>query len=417
MAIEFEKKSLAHPEGDAIKRRGFSFFVAAFCLITCFVTAATAIPMMAYWVNELQLSSSEVALSVVSYFAGCVLTLILFARLSNFLGRKPVVIAALAFGAIACYLFSVGQSASDLYVGRFLQGLSCGLATSACMSWVVDTAPPARAWLGTAMTSAGPNIGLSLGTLLTGLIIEYNVLNPTFLFDACVALLIFCIVLAVLGTETMRLGTESIGQVLIPKIAIPTRLRRLFILSITAFIGTWGVSSFFQGFSAQFAQIVFGETSVLLAAVTYLLLIIPIAVFGLISGRFNPSKTLLLMSTGFLFGAGGVFLTLDMQSPALFMIFVVICGAAQGGTCCSGLKLLLMDATLRERAGLISALYLGAYVGSGIPNFSIGQLAKDVSMTTIANGFCLWIVVMWLIIVLTFVLIKRKPSETEKKRF
>lgn len=417
MAIEFEKKSLAHPEGDAIKRRGFSFFVAAFCLITCFVTAATAIPMMAYWVHDLGLSSSEVAMSVVSYFAGCVLTLILFARLSNFLGRKPVVIAALAFGAIACYLFSVGQSASDLYIGRFLQGLSCGLATSACMSWVVDTAPPARAWLGTAMTSAGPNIGLSFGTLLTGLIIEYNVLNPTLLFDACVALLIFCIVLAVLGTETMRLGTESIGQVLIPKIAIPARLRRLFILSITAFIGTWGVSSFFQGFSAQFAQIVFGESSVLLAAITYLLLIIPIAVFGLISGRFNPSKTLLLMSTGFLFGAGGVFLTLDMQSPTLFMIFVVICGAAQGGTCCSGLKLLLMDATLRERAGLISALYLGAYVGSGIPNFSIGQLAKDVSMTTITNGFCLWIAVMWLIIVLSFILIKRKPTETEKKRF
>lgn len=417
MAIEFEKKSLAHPEGDAIKRRGFSFFVAAFCLITCFVTAATAIPMMAYWVHDLKLSSSEVAMSVVSYFAGCVLTLILFARLSNFLGRKPVVIAALAFGTIACYLFSVGQSASDLYIGRFLQGLSCGLATSACMSWVVDTAPPARAWLGTAMTSAGPNIGLSLGTLLTGLIIEYNILNPTLLFDACVVLLIFCIVLAILGTETMKLGTESIGQVLIPKIAIPARLRRLFILSITAFIGTWGVSSFFQGFSAQFAQIVFGETSVLLAAITYLLLIIPIAVFGLVSGRFNPSKTLLLMSTGFLFGAGGVFLTLDMQSPALFMIFVVICGAAQGGTCCSGLKLLLMDATLRERAGLISALYLGAYVGSGIPNFSIGQLAKDVSMTTIANGFCLWIAVMWLIIMLTFVLIKRKPSETEKKRF
>lgn len=417
MAIEFEKKSLAHPEGDAIKRRGFSFFVAAFCLITCFVTAATAIPMMAYWVNELQLSSSEVAMSVVSYFAGCVLTLILFARLSNFLGRKPVVIAALAFGAIACYLFSVGQSPSDLYIGRFLQGLSCGLATSACMSWVVDTAPPARAWLGTAMTSAGPNIGLSLGTLLTGLIIEYNVLNPTLLFDACVALLIFCIVLAVLGTETMRLGTESIGQVLIPKIAIPTRLRRLFILSITAFIGTWGVSSFFQGFSAQFAQIVFGESSVLLAAITYLLLIIPIAVFGLVSGRFNPSKTLLLMSTVFLFGAGGVFLTLDMKSPVLFMVFVLICGAAQGGTCCSGLKLLLMDATLRERAGLISALYLGAYVGSGIPNFSIGQLAKDVSMTTITNGFCLWIDVMWLIIVLSFILIKRKPTETEKKRF
>ena len=38
-------------------------------------------------------------------------------------------------------------------------------------------------------------------------------------------------------------------------------------------------------------------------------------------------------------------------------------------------------------------------------------------MTTIANGFCLWIAIMWLIIVLSFILIKRKPTETEKKRF
>ena len=417
MAIEFEKKSLAHPEGDAIKRRGFSFFVAAFCLITCFVTAATAIPMMAYWVSELQLSSSEVAMSVVSYFAGCVLTLILFARLSNFLGRKPVVIAALGFGAIACYLFSVGQSASDLYIGRFLQGLSCGLATSACMSWVVDTAPPARAWLGTAMTSAGPNIGLSLGTLLTGLIIEYNILNPTLLFDACVALLVFCIVLSVLGTETMRLGTESIGQVLIPKIAIPTRLRRLFILSITAFIGTWGVSSFFQGFSAHFAEIVFGASSVLLAALTYLLLIIPTAISGLVCGRFNPSRTLLVMITLFLIGAGGVFVCLNLQLPQLFMIFVALCGVAIGGSCCSGLKLLLLDATLKERAGLISALYLGAYIGSGIPNFVIGQFGRDLPMSTISGGFGLWITVTWSLIILISLLIRKNPSESEKKRF
>ena len=417
MAIEFEQKSLAHPEGDSIKRRAFSFFVAALCLICCFLTAATAIPMMAFWTHDLSLSASEVAMSVVSYFGGCVLTLVLFARLSNFLGRKPVVVSALAFGAIACYLFSISQSASELYVGRFLQGLSCGLATSAGMSWVVDTAPPARAWLGTALTAAGPNIGLSLGTLLTGVFIEYHVLSPQSLFDACVLLLVICIILAILGTETMRLGTESIGQVLIPKIAIPIRLRRLFILSITAFVGTWGVSSFFQGFSAKFAQIVFGESSVLLAAVTYLLLIIPTAITGLVSGRFDAAKTLLVMISAFAVGAGGVFVTLNMQCAGAFMVFVALCGASIGGTCCSGLKLLLMDATLRERAGLISALYLGAYVGSGIPNFSIGQFARDASMATISSGFTVWIAATWLVIIAVFLLIKHKPSEAESKRF
>lgn len=418
MAIQFFKKSLSHPEGNEIKRRGFSFVVAAFCLISCFVTAATAIPMMAFWTQDLALNASEVAMSVVSYFAGCVLTLVLFARLSNFLGRKPVVIAALAFGALACYLFSDSQSPYELYLGRFLQGLSCGLATSAGMSWVVDTAPPARAWLGTALTAAGPNIGLALGTLLTGLLIEYDLLNPRELFDACVALLLLGILLSVLGTETMRLGTESIGQVLIPKIAIPARLKRLFILSITAFIGTWGVSSFFQGFSAQFAQIVFGESNVLLAALTYLLLIVPTAVAGLVTGRFNPSKALLVMITAFAFGSGGVFITLNLEAPLIFMIFVAVCGASIGGTCCSGLKLLLLDASLRERAGLISAfLYLGAYVGSGIPNFSIGQFARDASMSVISTGFLVWIATTWLIIVITYLVLRKNPTEAEKKRF
>ncbi len=417
MAIQFLKKSLSHPEGNEIKRRGFSFAVAAFCLISCFVTAATAIPMMAFWTQDLALSASEVAMSVVSYFAGCVLTLVLLARLSNFLGRKPVVIAALAFGALACYLFSNSQSANELYIGRFLQGLSCGLATSAGMSWVVDTAPPARAWLGTALTAAGPNIGLALGTLLTGLFIEFQVLNPRELFDACVLLLLLGIFLSILGTETMRLGTESIGQVLIPKIAIPARLKRLFILSITAFIGTWGVSSFFQGFSAQFAEIVFGESNVLLAALTYLLLIVPTAVAGLVTGRFNPSKALLVMITAFAVGSSGVFITLNIKAPLIFMVFVAICGASIGGVCCSGLKLLLLDASLRERAGLISALYLGAYVGSGIPNFSIGQFARDASMTVISCGFLVWIAATWLMIVSTYLFLQKSPTEAEKKRF
>lgn len=417
MAIEFEKKSIARPEGEAIKRRALSFFAVSLCLICCFVTAATAIPMMAYWTQTLGLASSEVAMSVVSYFAGCVLTLVLFARFSNFLGRKPVVISALVFGAVACFLFSVGTTPEELYTGRFLQGLSCGLATSAGMSWVVDTAPPARAWLGTTMTAAGPNIGLALGTLLTGLIVEYRVLTPEHLFDACMFILGICLILTLFSTETIRLGTESIGQVLIPKLAVPTRLRRLFFVSLIAFVGTWGVSSFFQGFSAHFAEIVFGKSNVLLAALTYLMLIIPTAICGLSCGKFNPTRTLLVMITLFWIGAGGVFLSLNFQEPYIFMAFVAICGAAIGGSGCGALKLLLLDSTLKERAGLISALYLGAYVGSAIPNFTISRFAQEASQSTISIGFGIWITFTWALIIGIILLICNHPSESEKKRF
>lgn len=99
------------------------------------------------------------------------------------------------------------------------------------------------------------------------------------------------------------------------------------------------------------------------------------------------------------------------------MVFVAVCGIAIGGSCCSGLKLLLLDATLKERAGLISALYLGAYIGSGIPNFVIGQFGRDLPMSTISVGFGFWISVTWALIFLISFLIRKNPSDSEKKRF
>ena len=82
-------------------------------------------------------------------------------------------------------------------------------------------------------------------------------------------------------------------------------------------------------------------------------------------------------------------------SVPLFVVAVVLCGTGIGASCSLSLKLLLSDSTLRERAGLISALYLSAYVGSGLPNFVIGQWASDATMDEISLGFAAWIALTW----------------------
>lgn len=138
------------------------------------------------------------------------------------------------------------------------------------MSWVVDSAPLKYPWLGTALTAAGPNIGLSLGTLITGVVLESGVLTPAELFDCAVVLLVVCAGLAFASTETMRFGSESLGSVFVPKIALPVHLRRRFFASAIAFVGTWGVGSFLQGFSAYLCQAVFGHSNALLAGFLYL---------------------------------------------------------------------------------------------------------------------------------------------------
>lgn len=412
----FARKSLLADEAEtAFHPLTFASAVAA--LIACFVVSSVPIPMMAIWSKTLSLSTAQIAMTVVSYFGGCIATLLFFARLSNFLGRKPVVALALLFGAVASLCFSFAESASLLYVGRLLQGLSCGFASSAAMSWVVDTAPREKPWLGTALTAAGPNIGLSIGTLLAGVILAKDLLTPAHLFDATVFLLAAIGLCVFFSKETMRFGTEALGSVLIPKVAMPKRLLRIFVVSATGFVGTWGLGSFFQGFSAQLSALVFGGADAFYAALTYLLLIVPNAAAGLLIGRFSAHRVLPIVITLFFAAGTTVFGAIALENSVLFMCAVAFVGASCGATCSSALKFLLVDATLRERAGVISALYLSAYVGSGLPNLVVGLFAAGASMAAISVGYVIWMAATWLVLSGMLLRIRRRPTAAEALRF
>lgn len=396
--------------------RSFTFAAAAACLICCFVTSSVPIPMMAVWAKTIGLTTGNIAWTVVWYFAGCIAVLIFFARLSNFLGRKPAVFLSLALGAAASWIFSWAPNAETLYAARFLQGLSCGFASSASMSWLVDTAPPEKPSLGTSLTAAGPNVGLSVGTLITGLVLEFNVASPALLFDATIVLLGACAAMAFFGRETIRFGSEALGAVLKPKVALPSRLARIFLIASAGFVGTWGLGSFFQGFSARVSQSVFGEVSPLLAAFTYLLLIVPNAAAGLTLGRFDPMRLLPMVISGFLIAGLGVFGAIHYEMHWVFMGALIAMGMLNGTTCALSFKLLLLDATLLERAGVISALYLTAYVGSGLPNLIVGALAKDASMDAISWGYIAWMAATWIIVTVLIAAVKKNPSPAEALR-
>lgn len=410
----FAGKPLARPSDSS--KRGFTFAAAAACLICCFVTSSVPIPTMAIWAKTIGLTTGSIAWTVVWYFVGCVVVLVLFARLSNFLGRKPVVLLSLVLGAAASWIFSWASDAETLYVARFLQGLSCGFASSASMSWLVDNAPPDNPSLGTSLTAAGPNVGLSIGTIITGLVLEFNVVSPSVLFDATLVLLGLCAVMAFFGRETIRFGSEALGSVLKPKLALPSRLTRIFLIAAAGFVGTWGLGSFFQGFSARVSQEVFGEVSPLLAAFTYLLLIVPNATAGLTLGRFDPMRCLPMVISGFLIAGLAVFGAIHYEMHWVFMASLIAMGMLNGTTCALSFKLLLLDATLLERAGVISALYLTAYVGSGLPNLAVGVLAKDASMDAISCGYIAWMAVTWIMVTVLIRQMKKHPSPAEALR-
>lgn len=402
---------------DHLPNRLRTFLGAVFTLVVCFTASSAPIPLMSVYRDTLSLSNADVANSIVAYFVGCILTLVFFARLSNYFGRKPVVMTTLLLAMAASFTFVIMDSVWAFNLGRFLQGLSCGFASSAAMSWVVDAAPLKKRWLGTAVTAAGPNVGLCLGTLLTGFCIEYNLFDPSSLFMLFMALIgaVFCLVAT--ASETVQFGMEPLLATLIPKIAIPKRLWRLFIVASAAYIGTWGMGSFFQGFIAIISAETFGVQSTLIAALCYLILMIPNASTGLFVGRFYAVNALRFSITFFALGGTLSFIAYGMHLPALFLVAVAICGACNGGSCTSALKLLLQDTSLKERAGVISGIYLLAYVGAGIPNAVVGMMPDDTPVIAMAPGYIGWMSCAWLIIMVGLWMMQRHPNEAEKQRF
>ena len=98
--------------------------------------------------------------------------LLLLGRLSDRIGRKPVLLPGLAPAAASSLVFLIPDSVPALFVGRLLSGLSAGVFTGAATATMVDLAPEsgrARAGLLAAMVTM---LGLGLGPVVAGLLAD-----------------------------------------------------------------------------------------------------------------------------------------------------------------------------------------------------------------------------------------------------
>src|SRR3954467_268968 len=132
------------------------FAGAACSLVAVFAASASPIPLYELYRRTDGLSHADLSLTAVAYFVAVMAALVVLGRLSNHVGRRPVALAALAVTAAGTLLLTEVHSVAPLIAGRVLQGIGCGLASSALTAFVVDSAPPSPAWLASAVTTRSP---------------------------------------------------------------------------------------------------------------------------------------------------------------------------------------------------------------------------------------------------------------------
>src|SRR4051794_21405908 len=141
--------------------------------------AASGVPSPLYRVYQQEFGfSSGVLTTIFAIYAFALLvSLLVVGGLSDHVGRRPVIAAAFALEAVAMVLFFAADGVGWLLAARVVQGLATGALTSALGAALLDLQRSDRP-LGALVNSASPGLGLSLGALSAGVLVQF-VPSPT----------------------------------------------------------------------------------------------------------------------------------------------------------------------------------------------------------------------------------------------
>lgn len=366
------------------RRRGL--VAASVALVAAFAASAAPIPLYGIYRASSGLSYNDLSLTAVFYFAGAVLALLVFGRLSNHLGRRPVVLLSLGLSALASFILLDVPSVTPLIVGRFLLGLSCGLASSATAAFVVDNAPADPLWLGAAISGSAPMIGLTLGALGSGALAEYGPMPRMLPYLIALAGLLGSGCLVVMSPETVA-RRNGVATSLRPTFALPRASRRLFPVASCTFVATWAFGGFYQAFGPSLAIDQLGSTNALVSAIVFSSFIAPTPFGGPLSGRLSPAAAQRLGMAAFAAAVAGVLISLRAAAIVPFLVASAVAGIAQGVALTGSFRALLAQAKPGERAGAFAVIYATSYCGAALPSFLAGQASRSAGLFEVACAY------------------------------
>lgn len=241
-------------------------------------------------------------------------TLLVFGSASDYLGRRRVILAALAMAAGACGLFLAARGAGMLFAARALHGAAVGTASSALGAALIDLQPEGSG-IAPVATTAASLLGLAAGALGTSALVQYGP-APTRLIWWLLLGAFLAAAAAVLAMPETAQARPGVLASLRPRVAVPRQARRTFGMALPCLIAVWMISGFYltgtavagAGFGTAMlgafrtvsARATPGQRASLIAAyfiVSYAAFSIPVVVAGVATTHFGLHRTALVYCT------------------------------------------------------------------------------------------------------------------------
>jgi len=363
-----------------------TFWVASCAFVLVFMTSGTPISLFNLYREENGLTNADLGVVSLAYFISAAVALLMFGRLSNYIGRKPMALIAIGCCALSCVLLMLMTDVTLLFAARLLQGFACGVATSSIGAYAVDAGEHQPKWLVAAVASTSPMVGIPLGAISSGALVTWAPYPKITIFALVLTLLLVCLTLLFNCRETINRQPGALAS-LRPGLHLPTGKTFIFVATAGVVISTWSAGGFYQAFGPSIVAEQLAMDSAIVAAIAFSS-IMGLTPFGsYLSGRLSPRRA--VQSGMALFCVAVMSITLALQQGGLVMFIVasLSVGIAQGLASTACIKLLLQDEPQHYRAGLLSTVYIISYSGAVLPAFGASIAANWFSVFTVWCGY------------------------------
>ncbi|MGC5165549.1 MFS transporter [Luteimicrobium sp. DT211] len=346
-------------------------FVLLLSVIVFFLAASSApTPLYATYQAEWGFTPITTTLVFGVYAVAVLAALLVAGRLSDHVGRRPVLLGAVGLQIGAMLAFTTATGVDGLMLARVVQGIATGAAAGTVGAALLDLS----ARHGALANAVATPIGTALGALGAGILVQYLPQPTHLVYDVLVGVFALQGLGILLMAETLAAARPGALASLRPRLGAPRAARVTLLGVVPALLAGWSLAGLYGALGPSLVRLLEPSAGVVAGGAS----LFALAGSGALSVylvRSVPARTVLLLAMPTLaVGLGITLAALSAGSLALFFVGTVVAGLGFGASFTGGIRLTVPFAPEHERAGLLSVLYVVAYVAMGLPAVVAGYL-------------------------------------------
>ena len=342
---------------------------------------STLTPLLPLYQRDFGLSTGTATLLFVTYTVTVCPTMLIAGNLADRLGRKRLLLPAMATMTLASLVFALAENVPLLFAGRVLQGLAIGGFLGVGAAFVVDHARGESKALAAALAGVAFRVGFGLGPGLAGITAEYAPNPRHLIFEIHIVVMIIGMIAVATAGETLMRRARGDRPPFRIRIGVPQGQALGFLTYVAP--ATF-MMSFVEGTELSVVPIFVVDTLkvdnlAVVGAIGFLVLSLG-GLAPFLARGMDPRRAVMCGAAASSVLSLLIVLSSELDAVGLVVFAAAATGVANGFILFGGTVICGTIVPLEERGKLMSLLYMCAYAGT-IPTVALGYIADAIGLT------------------------------------